>query len=451
VRRIFTKIFLWFWFAMAMLSVAMVIFAVFTGYQPIGRRWISQALDLYAHSSVDFYTHGGQPMLKRYLDDIQQSSGIQAALVDPEGKDVSGRGLPDGTLVLVERARGSHESQIRTSLPWTGAMIVPSAAGNYVFVARVFPLRGLLRLSDLRIMLLRLALAILSAGALCFLLARHIANPIRDLQSAVRRIAEGDFSVRAAPGFVGRKDELADLARDFDAMAQRVQSLLQKQQELLGDISHELRSPLTRLTVSLELARRGDSEALERMGTDIDRLGGLIGQILTLTRLQAQTDAPAHAPVRLGGILESVADDARLEGKENQISVQLELRDDCWLTGDPNLLRSCLENVVRNALRYTRPGTAVVIQASVNGGARAMAEICIRDEGPGVPPEALARLFEPFFRVSEARDRSTGGSGLGLAISQKVAKLYGGSIRARNREGGGLEVEIILPAHRITS
>ena len=450
MRGIFYKIFLWFWFAMAVLSVAMVLFTLFTGYQPIGRRWMSRALDLYAHSAVDFYTHGGTPLLSKYLDDIQDSSGIRAALFDPNGHDLAGRGLPEGTLELMQKAVETGQSQMRTSLRWSGALVVPTSKGNYVFVAQVRALRGLLLQPDFGMAVLRLAVALLSAGLLCFLLARHFASPIRQLQSAASRIAEGDFSVRASPALAERNDEIADLARDFDAMADRIQSLLEKQQELLGDISHELRSPLTRLTVSLELARRGDTTAFERINVDLKRLGELIDQILTLTRLQTQADRHTQIPVSLRAILESIVDDARLEGKNENKLVRLDQPEDCRIKCDPNLLRSCLENVVRNALRYTRPGTSVAVRVLVNGATPPLAEIRIADEGPGVPAEALPRLFEPFFRVSGARDRSTGGTGLGLAISQKVAKLYGGGIQARNREGGGLEVKITLPAQRIT-
>ena len=450
MRGIFSKIFLWFWFAMATLSVAMVLFTAFTGYQPLGRRWMSRALELYAHSAVDFYTHGGTPVLNRYLDDIEDSSAISATLLDPQGRNVGGRPLPDRTSELVEKAAATGKPQFRTYLRWSGAIVVPSRDGNYVFVAQVRALRGLLLQPDLSIALLRLSVALLAAGLLCFLLARHIAGPIRELQSAASRIAEGDFSVRATPAIAHRNDEIADLARDFDAMADRIQSLLQKQQELLGDISHELRSPLMRLTVSLELARRGDSTAFERIDSDIKRLGLLVDQVLTLTRLQTQAGQQTQIPVSLRTILESIVDDARLEGRSENKSVHLDQPEDCRIKCDPNLLRSCVENVVRNALRYTRPDTSVAIHVALHGGASPLAKIDIADEGPGVPPEALRRLFEPFFRVSGARDRSSGGSGLGLAISQKVAKLYGGGIEARNRESGGLEVQITLPAQKDT-
>lgn len=433
---------------MATLAVAMVLFTALTGYEPLGRRWMSRALDLYAQSAVDFYTHGGTAQLDQYLDDIQDSSGITGTLIDPHGHDVGGRGMPYRTLELAQKAKATGQSQFHAFLRWSAAVVVPSHDGNYLFVAQVHALRGLLLQPDLGFALLRLLIALIAAGLLCFLLARHIANPIRQLQSAASRISEGDFSVRASPALAQRNDELADLSRDFDAMADRIQSLLHKQQELLGDISHELRSPLTRLTVSLELARRGDASAFDRIETDLKRLGELIDQILTLTRLQTQPDRGTLIPVSLRTILESIVDDARLEGQSENKSVLLDQPADCRIKCDPNLLRSCIENVVRNALRYTRPETLVAVRVAVNGGAPPSAEILVADEGPGVPPEALPRLFEPFFRVSGARDRSSGGTGLGLAISQKVAKLYGGSIEARNYERGGLEVKITLPAQK---
>ena len=448
MRGIFAKIFFWFWFAMAMLGVAMVSFTLLSGSQPIGQRWMSRAIDLYARSAVDFYQHGGTPLLNRYLDDIAKSNGIHATLLDSQGRDIAARGLPPGAENLVRRAVSTGHTQIQTALTWSGASPIPAPEGNYVFVAQVHAFRGLLHAPDLGMALVRLAISLLAAGLLCALLARHIATPIRALQSAATRIAAGDLSVRATPAIGPRKDELADLARDFDRMADRIQSLLQKQQELLGDISHELRSPLARMSVSLELARRGDTEALEHMQSDLTRLDEFIGEILTLTRLQAQDQQQPLATVNLRTILEGVAEDARLEVRSGSKSVRFSQADDCWLAGDPNLLRSCFENVLRNAIRYTAPGTTVEIRLARSGSASLHAEISIDDSGPGVPNESLPRLFEPFFRVSESRERSTGGTGLGLAISQKVVTLYGGTIKAHNRENGGLSISISLPLQK---
>ena len=317
--------------------------------------------------------------------------------------------------------------------------------GKYILVAKVLVPYGFLLGGVLETTVLQWLLPALVGAMLCLLLARHIAAPIRTLQSVAGRIADGDLSVRASPAIGSRKDELADLARDFDRMADRIQSLLRSQLELLGDISHELRSPLTRLGVSLELVRRGKTDAVGRMQADLDRLDTLIGQILTLTRLQTRRDRKTETPVNLRSIVEGVAEDARFEVKEDGKSVMISHADDCWLKGDPALLRSCIENVVRNAVHYTKPRTEVAVSLALVVGGSDAARILVADHGDGVPQEALGRIFEPFYRVTEAREHQTGGTGLGLSIAQRIAIVHGGSICARNRDGGGLEMEIWLP------
>jgi two-component system sensor histidine kinase CpxA len=185
---------------------------------------------------------------------------------------------------------------------------------------------------------------------------------------------------------------------------------------------------------------RGDRTVSQ---ADLDRLDNLIGQILTLTRLQTRGDLKSETAVNLRLIVESVAEDARFEGQEEGKSIVISRADDCWLIGDPALLRSCIENVVRNAVHYTKPQTEVSVSLDF-GGDSDSARILIADHGDGVPPEALGRIFEPFYRVTEAREHQVGGAGLGLSIAQRIAIAHGGSIRARNRDGGGLEMEIRL-------
>jgi two-component system sensor histidine kinase CpxA len=269
---------------------------------------------------------------------------------------------------------------------------------------------------------------------------------VRNLASEQR--ASGPRRAHTPSGRLRAHDELADLAVDFDRMADRIQALLQEQQQLLGDISHELRSPLTRLSVCLELLRRGETDAVDRMQADLGRLDALIGEILTLTRLQTYGDRRTRAIVNLRSILESVVEDARFEGKEAEKSVRIAHADTCWLYGDPALLRSCFDNVVRNAIHYTKPHTDVSIALRLaRERGSSSAHVLVADHGHGVPSEALPRLFEPFYCVSESRDRASGGSGLGLSIAQRIVLLHGGRIPARNPEGGGLEIEICLPAN----
>jgi two-component system, OmpR family, sensor histidine kinase CpxA len=446
IRSIYTKILLWFWVVAIVVAAAVMIVANLSGSQPRASLWMSLATGVYARGAVDSYLQGGKPALARYVNEIESVHGIRATLLDPQDTDILGKGLPPKSANLLREARETGQYRFRGGFVYTEAAPIWTPQGSFVLVAQVHPWEAFDNPALLGGLVLKLLVALICTGLLCALLARHLAAPIRALQTAAERIADGDLSVRAWPAIAPRNDELAILARDFDRMAQRIQGLLEKQQQLLGDISHELRSPLTRLNVSLELLRRGDHEAIERMQTEIHRLDDLIGQILTLTRLQVREGQKIVSVVNLRSILEGIVDDVRVEGKKEEKSVVLSSADDCWLQGDPALLRSCIENVVRNAVRYTEPQTEVVIALNrMDETASHRARIVVSDRGHGVPQGSLSRLFEPFYRVSEARDLRTGGVGLGLAIAERVTRLYGGNIAARNRESGGLEVEIELP------
>jgi two-component system, OmpR family, sensor histidine kinase CpxA len=453
IRSIYAKIFLWFCLAIG-LTVVIQASVTLVGIhsQTLVKRWMTEVLDRDARSAVDIYKHGGRLRLEEYLNELKQSARIRAALLDPNLRDIVGRGVPSRTKDVLAEALATGRSQFRTGIPWTGASVVAGPNGRFILVAAANPRWEILSSRWLRRRGVRLAITLLAGALLSLCLARHITAPIRALQAMARRIAEGDLSVRVAPAISPRNDELADLAQDFDRMADRIQSVLRKQQELLGDISHELRSPLTRLSVFLELMRRGDADAIERMQADLDRLDTLIGQILTLTRIETHHHPTIETCVNLRAILESVAEDARFEGKKEGKSIVIARADDCWSNGDPALLRSCIENVVRNAVRYTKPHTSVVLTLDLfQDNSSHSARILVADHGDGVPPQALERLFEPFYRVSGSRDRQTGGSGLGLSIAQRIVVLYGGKIVAWNSETRGLEVEIRLPATNIAA
>jgi two-component system, OmpR family, sensor histidine kinase CpxA len=451
IRGIYAKIFLWFILATGVTSAAVFLITVATHSQSLGPSWMIGVLDQYARSSVIIYERGGKDRLAEYLQKIEDASLLQSTLLDPEGHDIVGRGVPPGAEKVLAKARATGQTQFHIGLTWTGAAVDERPDGKYILVAKVLIPYGLVLGGAVGVTVLQWLLPALAGALLCLLLARHLAAPIRTLQSVAGRIADGDLSVRASPAIGSRRDELADLARDFDRMADRIQSLLRKQLELLGDISHELRSPLTRLNVSLELVRRGKTDAVDHMQADLHRLDSLIGQILTLTRLQTRDDRKTETLVNLRLIVESVAEDARFEVKEDGKSVVISRADDCWLKGDPALLRSCIENVVRNAVHYTKPQSEVTLSLEVVGEGSDSARILVADHGDGVPPEALDRIFEPFYRVSEAREHQTGGTGLGLSIAQRIAIVHGGSIRAHNRDDAGLEIEIRLPARDLVS
>ena len=443
------KIFLWFLFATLLTTAAVFLITVATHSQALGPSWMIGVLDQYTRSAVNIYEHGGKASLAEYLDEIHDASFLQSTLLDSQNHDILGRGVPPGAEDVLAKARATGQTQFHIGLLWVGAAVDERPEGKYILVAKVLVPRRLVLGGALEVGVLRWILPCVVGALVCLFLARHISAPIRTLQRVAGQIADGDLSVRASPAIGPRRDELADLARDFDKMTDRIQALLRKQQGLLGDISHELRSPLTRLNVSLELVRRGKTDAIGRMQADLDRLNTLIGQVLTLTRLQTHGDRKTETPVNLRAIVESVAEDARFEVEEEGKSVVISHASDCWLKADPALLRSCIENVVRNAVHYTKPQTEVAVSLDLIGGHSKSAQILVADHGQGVPPEALDRIFEPFYRVTEAHEHQTGGTGLGLSIAQRIAIIHGGSIRARNRDGGGLEVEIWLPVNDI--
>ncbi|HZB44402.1 MAG TPA: ATP-binding protein, partial [Pyrinomonadaceae bacterium] len=302
----------------------------------------------------------------------------------------------------------------------------------------------------------RLVAALLTAGVLCYGLARCIVSPVVKLRAVTRQVAGGDLSARVGPLLGGRSDELGAMGRDFDAMAARIEALLSAQTRLLRDISHELRSPLARLSVALDLARkRAGPEAanyLARIEREAGRLNEMIGQLLTLSRWEAGAGSAPRQPVDLAALVREVAEDADFEARGQNRAVELVACEACATAGTPALLRSAVENVVRNAVRHTPEGTAVRISLrrardgeEDDGDGAGRAVLTVRDEGAGVPAEALTEIFRPFYRVDDARDRESGGTGLGLAITERAVRLHGGTVTAENVAGGGFVVEIRLP------
>jgi len=441
IRSLYFKIFLCFCVVSILVRTFIVITAAIES-RSVDPVWLTGALDSYARTAVNSYVRDGRAGLAQNLDEIEKSARIRATLLDPKSYDILERGVPAEAEDVLDEAQSLGRSRFRIGVRWRGVSVISTDSGNYFFVAEIVPPPG----AVLRTRLLRWT-ALLLGGLLCLILARHITKPIRGLQDVAGRIANGDLSVRALPSISPRNDELADLARDFDRMADRIAGLLRKQQEMLGDISHELRSPLTRLGVSLELLRRGETDGVERMQADLNSLNRLIHQILTLTRLQACGEQKTETVLNLRTIVEGVAEDADFEGRQQGKSVVVGHADDCWTKGDPALLRSCIENVVRNAVRHTNSKTGVLIVLNeTDYGNLKWACLVVADHGTGVPDHALPRLFEPFYRVPGSYEGKSDSSGLGLSIAQRVAALYGGNITARNRAQGGLEMLIRLPA-----
>jgi two-component system sensor histidine kinase CpxA len=296
-----------------------------------------------------------------------------------------------------------------------------------------------------------LLIGVITSGLVCYLLSWYLTKPIVRLRTATRQLAAGDLTARIGASASKRRDEVAGLMRDFDAMAERIETLLKAQSRLLNDISHELRSPLARLNVALGLARqRADLESvdmLDRIELEASRLNELIGRILTLARLEDGEQLVSQTPVPLDELVVNVSEDAEFEAQARHCHVITKIPEGDWqVRGNGSLLHSAVENVVRNAIRYTQEETSVEIELKneIRGGV-SEAVLRVSDSGPGVPDDALGKLFEPFYRLDDARGRLTGGVGLGLAITERAVRFHGGKVSAFNRPGSGLMVEIRLP------
>lgn len=291
----------------------------------------------------------------------------------------------------------------------------------------------------------------------CLLLARRLSRPLRDLSGVTERIAGGDLEARVHEGLRRRRDEIGDLARSVDAMAEHVTALLSSQRQLLLDVSHELRSPLARMGVALELARRraGDRAGaeLDRMEAEAERLNDLVGQVLSLARLDLdplrEPGDPRKVPLLpedLEAIAAQVVRDGDFEARNRNRRVLLESGGRTVRPLNALLVHRALENVVRNALRHTEEGSEVRVRvASTEERGLPGCRVEVDDRGPGVPEDQREAIFDPFRRLGEARDRDSGGAGLGLAIARRVAELHGGWIRAENLSPRGLRVTLFFP------
>ena len=296
--------------------------------------------------------------------------------------------------------------------------------------------------------LMQWAVALLVSGFVCYLLTRYLTAPILRLREASQQLASGDLSTRASSTIADRQDEIGDLVRDFDAMASRIEALVSGQRQLISDVSHELRSPLARLNVALDLGRqrKGNDAAFDQMEQDLALLNEMIGRLLTIAKLDVSTRQVPMVQVDITELMSQIVLDASFESHAREVSVKMNAEGAYLVRGNAELLHSALENVVRNAIHYTMPGTSIeVLLQSVRERSQSLVRIAIRDFGPGVPASELVNVFRPFYRVTEARDRQSGGVGLGLAIAERVIRTHGGTIQALNATPPGLLVEILLP------
>jgi len=401
----------------------------------------------YADTAANLYVSQGPEGLRRWLRDRMRQQHFRGSLFDAEGRDTLKRRLPPGLAPLIEKAISKNQPLQLVRPPHMLAVVpVSTAQGNYFWVAnsRLGPdaMQKNRRYTLIFQMMLGLVFLLLAS----WLLSRMFTRPIRQLQQSSAQLGSGCMQTRTPASLTRRGDEIGELAQSFDSMATKLEGLMNSHKQLLRDVSHELRSPLARLTVALELARDAAGDAaqndLARIGLEAERLNALIGEVLTLARFEQRAIQTDMSETDLTALLQEIVADAGFEAEAAGKGVQLKNAAICNMHGDRLWLGRALDNVLRNAVRHTDPGTEVEIDMRCSSG---QAVISVLDHGPGVPDEALNHLFEPFFRAEDSRARNSGGYGLGLAIARQVVQLHGGSIAASHATSGGLLITVRLP------
>jgi len=465
--RLHIKVFLWFWLGVVVVSGTLVGVTELTHSRAqddrLWREKYGPRVDLWARQETHILRTKGPAALEEYVGSFQADPGVTNFMFDAAGREVFDRAASAPVRRIVD--------ELMQSSGWTQRVdaderIIAERAidanGNPYVVVVDFPAPSVLSRSlvelfaadvsdgrPTRASLLRLAAVIGVAGIFCFVLARHIAKPIDRLRSAAKKIASEQLETRIDRDVLNRGDEIAALGRDFNGMADRIETLVTAQRHLLSDVSHALRSPLARLNVALGLARRhsaaGAREHLDRIELETERLNTLIEQLLTMARVDSGIGLERRTMFDVALIVDEVAMDADYEARARRCVVEVSGARNCMVAGAADMLRGAIENVVRNAVRHTADGTSVEIALERHGEkTRAVVVITVRDHGPGVPEKIVPSLFVPFYRGPHA-DNSQNGTGLGLAITRRVFEVHGGSATAANAERGGFVVSLVLP------
>jgi len=441
VGRLFWKFFFSFWLALLVASGG-VGAAVWLHQQTLAERGQELASGPRAaflvKATATVFQHGGIEALQNLLEEWNtRQGGAHVYVVDNAGRELLGRAVSAEALAQARRlAEEDRESRI--------ARLETAGERPYLFFV---PAEGEAsqRHPSPPSPLLPISIGILASLSFSALLAWYLAKPIRHLRSAFDAAAAGKLDTRIGPRMGRRRDEIADLGRDFDRMAQQLQILVGSQRRLLHDVSHELRSPLARLQAAIGLARQQPDKleaSLDRIEHEAGRLDELVGELLTLSRLEAGMSGAADEEVELVELVASIADDARFEAEAHGRRVRFSGEGEVLVKVRAELLHRAFENVIRNAVKYTREGTTVEVRVEWRT-APGWLIVIVADRGPGVPESDLSAIFEPFFRSGAGV--KTAGFGLGLAIARRAIEAHGGIIRALNHPSGGLQIEIILP------
>ena len=436
LRSIVPRILIWLFGTVVFALVGCSLTAHFAAWRLAGHNdFLAASQKLQLEFACQILIHDGRDALRAYLERLNVLFRGKHYLVDETDHD-----LVDGS-DRSELAKMAQNGEWKKGSP-TLTMVHQrsSTDGRYRMLMEISPPFSPWEIAPYFIWIFVVILAI------GYAIAVYIVRPLKSLQKAVRRFGQGQMDARV--GF-RRRDEFGELGQAFDDMAQRIEALVVAERRLLQDISHELRSPLTRLGFALDLARNsadGDL-AFQRVDKEVARVTDLVDQLLQLTRAEGDVSARTIVDISLPDLISDLVDDFQLEADSKECVLVKRLEPEIVLSGEQELIRRAIDNVLGNALRHSPCRSEITITLSTQGRD---ALVSIRDQGPGVPEDLLTEIFKPFRRVENDRDRETGGLGLGLSIASRAVVLHHGTITAHNARPG-LDVKLLLPDARTRS
>jgi len=429
MNSISLKVTIW---SVAALVISLAVFLLI-GDSVIGKSAgenFTQVNQVLFRQAIEAYQSGGPAKLDSYMHDLNRRVGIRFHISDASGHDlVTGEDHSKLIRASVGKERPYRREHNRLT------MGLRSDEGRYIWLATSVGPSTIL-FAPFYILLLA------TVVVLYWLVTMYITRPVRQLANVVDRFGAGELTARATPR---SKDEIGNLSRSFNAMAERIHTLLTTERQLLQDVSHELRSPLARLTFEAEMVRStmDRDAAATRLRHEIERLSELVGTLIDMARAEGESGEIEIKALCLNDLLLVTAADSEVEAQAAGCNIDVNAPEETNLQGNAELLRRAIENVLRNAIRYAPPESAVEVRLEREANC---ARITIRDYGPGIPEQLRARIFDPFFRADASRDERTGGLGLGLAIARRAVRVHHGDITAVNASPGAL-LTITLPLH----